>query len=124
MGVIAVRRDWLATHRETARRYLAAMLLSQRALDKDRSPAVKQVSEEMSVPASWANASYDVDPPAIDRWLDPKYPYSIGPDGDLRKSIASVASFLYEQKVITKPVDTKNLIDTSLLEEVLKDERK
>lgn len=124
VGVIAVRRQWLETHRETARRYLIAMLLSQRALDKDRSPAVKQVSEEMSVPPAWAIASYDVDPPAIDRWLDPKYPYSIGPNGDLRKNLAAVASFLYEQKVITKPVDTKNLIDTSLLEDVLKSEKK
>jgi ABC-type nitrate/sulfonate/bicarbonate transport system substrate-binding protein len=124
VGVIAVRRQWLASHQETARRYLAAMLLAQRALDKDRSPALNLVAEEMGVPGTWANVSYDVDPPSIDRWLDSSYPYSIGPNGALRMNVAEVARFLYEEKVITKPVDTTNLIDTSLLEEVLRSQQK
>src|SRR6516164_7654296 len=37
-GVIAVRREWLSSHRETVRRYLTALTLAQDALDKDRSP--------------------------------------------------------------------------------------
>jgi aliphatic sulfonates family ABC transporter substrate-binding protein len=123
VAVIAVRRQWRANNRETARRYITAMLLAQRALDKDRSPAINLVAEEMGVPGAWANASYDVAPPAIDRWLDPTYPYSIGPNGALRKNLTEVARFLYDEKVITKPVDTTNLIDTSLVEEVLKSQQ-
>jgi taurine transport system substrate-binding protein len=119
-AVIAVRRDWLSSHRETVRRYLTALTLAQKELDKDRSPAVKVVSEEMGVPGSWALVSYDVDPPEISRWLDPAYPYSIGPAGLLRKNLVEVARFLHEEKVITNPVDTQNLIDTSILEEVLR----
>jgi taurine transport system substrate-binding protein len=119
-AVLAVRREWLASHRETVRRFLAALVLAQDALDKDRSPALKVVAREMGIPGEWALVSYNADPPEIRRWLDPAYPYSIGPDGLLRKNLDEVARFLYEEKVITKPVETKNLIDTSILEGVLK----
>ena len=123
-AVLAVRREWLATHRETVRRFLSALVLAQDALDKDRSPALKVVSQEMGIPGEWALVSYNADPPEIRKWLDPAYPYSIGPDGLLRKNLDDVARFLFEEKVITKPVDTHNLIDTSILEEVLKASRK
>jgi aliphatic sulfonates family ABC transporter substrate-binding protein len=119
-AVLAVRRDWLASHRETVRRVLTALVAAQDALDKDRAPALKLVSQEMGIPGEWALVSYNADPPEIRRWLDPAYPYSIGPDGLLRKNLDEVARFLYEEKVIAKPIDTRNLIDTSILEEVLK----
>jgi ABC-type nitrate/sulfonate/bicarbonate transport system substrate-binding protein len=119
-GILAVRRDWLASHRETVRRFLTALLLAQDALDKDRTPALKVVSEEFGIPPEWALVSYSADPPEMRRWLDPAYPFSIGKDGLLRKNLDEVARFLLEEKVIAKPVDTRNLIDTSILEEVLK----
>ncbi len=124
VAVLAVRREWLASHRETARRFLAALLLAQDALDKDRAPAVKLVSQEMGIPGEWALVSYNADPPEMRKWLDPAYPYSIGPDGALRKSLVDVARFLHDEKVVTKPVDTRNVVDTSLLDDVLKAGRK
>src|SRR5262249_42022714 len=70
-AVLAVRRDWLATHRETVRRFLTALVLAQEALDKDRSPALKVVSDELGIPPEWAQVSYNAEPPDIRRWLDP-----------------------------------------------------
>ena len=120
VGVTAVRRDWLAAHRETLRRYLEALRLAQQALDKDPTPAVEFLSQEMGIPVDWAQKIYDDEKPAMTRWLDPGFPYSLGENGALRKNLARVATFLYEEKVIPQPIETGNLVDTSAVAEVLK----
>lgn len=120
VGVAAVRSDWLTTHGETARRYLIALLLAQQAVEKDPTPAIEFLSQEMGIPVDWAKKIYDDEPPAMTRWLDPSYPYSLGVDGPLRKNLAGVAVFLFQQHVIPKEIDTRNLVDTSVLAPVLK----
>jgi ABC-type nitrate/sulfonate/bicarbonate transport system substrate-binding protein len=120
VGVAAVRRDWLASHRETLRRYLEALLLAQQSLAKDSSPAIQFLSQEMGIPVDWAQKIYDDEKPAMTRWLDLRYPYSLAENGKLRKNLAEVAAFLYDEKVIPKPVDTSDLLDTSVLADVLR----
>ncbi len=119
-AVFAVRRDWLAGHRETLRRFLVALVLAQQALDKDKTPAVKFISQEMGIPDAWAVKIYEGDPPAITRWLDPNYEFSIGENGVLRGNLPKVAKFLYEQHVIPRPIDATNVIDASVIAQVLK----
>jgi taurine transport system substrate-binding protein len=120
VGSIAVRRDWLASHRETASRFMTALMLAAEALKRDPSPGIRVVAQEMGIPQEWAAKMYKDEPPAIERWLDPTYPYSLAAGGGMQKSLDDIAQFLYEEKVVTKPVSASGVIDNSVIAEVLK----
>jgi aliphatic sulfonates family ABC transporter substrate-binding protein len=125
MGGYAVRRDWLAANREAARRYLEALLQAYDALEKDPSPALKAVGQEMGLPDEWTRAIFDVAGlPAIYRQTDPTYAYSLARGTAFEKNMKDLAQFLYEEKIIPKAVDVTEHIDGSVMAEVLKAHRK
>ncbi|HXJ82936.1 MAG TPA: ABC transporter substrate-binding protein [Candidatus Methylomirabilis sp.] len=120
LGVYAVRRDWLQANRETARRFLEGLLLGYDALEKNPTPALKAVEQEMGIPEPWAMAIFkEAGLPAIYKQTDPGYRYSLAKDGTLQTSLADLARFLLEEKVITRPVDVGTVVDASVMTEAL-----
>src|SRR3989449_3810226 len=58
LGVWAVRSSWLKANQETARRYLRALVMAYDTLEKDPSPALNAVMQEMGIPEEWARAIF------------------------------------------------------------------
>ena len=58
LGVWAVRSSWLKANPETARRYLRALVMAYDVLEKDPSPAITAVMQEMGIPEEWARAIF------------------------------------------------------------------
>src|SRR5215831_8646397 len=120
LGVYAVRSSWLASNRETARRYLEALVMAYDALAKDPSPAINAVMQEMGIPEEWARAIFnEAGLPAIYKQTDPSYRYSAAKDSALQASLADLATFLFEEKVVPKHVDVSSLVDGTVLASVL-----
>ena len=120
LGVWAVRSSWLAANRDTARRYLEALVMAYDALAKDPSPAINAVMQEMGIPEEWARAIFkEAGLPAIYKQTDPSYRYSAAKDSALQASLADLATFLFEEKVVPKHVDVSGLVDGTVLAAVL-----
>ena len=120
LGVWAVRRSWLAANPDTARRYLEALVMAYDALAKDPSPAINAVMQEMGIPEEWARAIFkEAGLPAIYKQTDPTYRYSAAKDSALQASLADLATFLFEEKVVPKHVDVSGLVDGTVLAAVL-----
>ncbi len=120
LGGYAVRRDWLAANRETARRFLTALTMAYDALEKDPSVALRAVADEMGIPESSSQAIFREEPlPGIYRQADPTYQYSLAPGTAFRASMNDLARFLVDEHVIPKPVDVPRAIDESVIAEVL-----
>jgi aliphatic sulfonates family ABC transporter substrate-binding protein len=120
LGVYAVRSSWLKANQETARRYLRALVMAYDVLEKDPSPAINAVMQEMGIPEEWARAIFkEAGLPAIYKQSDPTYRYSAAKDSPLQASMADLAKFLFEEKVLPKQVDVSGLVDGALLAEVL-----
>ncbi len=120
LGVWAVRSGWLKANPETARRYLRALVMAYDVLEKDPSPAIKAVSQEMGIPEEWARAIFkEAGLPAIYKQADPSYRYSAAKDSPLQASRADLAKFLFEEKVLPRHVDVSTLVDGLLMAEVL-----
>jgi aliphatic sulfonates family ABC transporter substrate-binding protein len=125
LGVWAVRSSWLKANQETARRYLRALVMAYDVLEKDPSPAITTVMQEMGIPEEWARAIFkEAGLPAIYRQADPTYRYSAAKDSPLQASLADLAKFLFEEKVLPRHVDVSPLVDGSLMAEVLAAHRK
>jgi ABC-type nitrate/sulfonate/bicarbonate transport system substrate-binding protein len=91
-GTLAVRRDWLAAHRETARRFLQGVMLAQAALEKDPDTAIKPFAEETGIDVKLSAQIYkDAGPPDIRRWVDPTYQFSLVKGGLLEQELAMLA---------------------------------
>ena len=120
LGVWAVRRSWLAANRDTARHYLEALVMAYDALAKDPSPAINAVMQEMGIPEEWTRAIFkEAGLPAIYKQTDPTYRYSAAKDSALQASLADLATFLFEEKVVPKHVDVSGLVDGTVLAAVL-----
>ncbi len=120
LGVWAVRSSWLKANPETARRYLRALVMAYDALEKDPSPAINAVMQEMGIPEEWARAIFkEAGLPAIYRQADPGYRYSAAKDSPLQASLADLAKFLFEEKVLLKHVDVSGLVQGAAMAEVL-----
>src|SRR5215470_10437754 len=120
LGVYAVRSSWLKTNQETARRYLRALVMAYDALEKDPSPALNAVMQEMGIPEDWTRAIFkESGLPAIYKQADRNYRYSAAKDSPLQASLAGLATFLYEEKVIPKQVEVSTVVDGSLMAETL-----
>jgi len=125
LGVWAVRRDWLRANSETARRYLRALIMAYDVLEKDPSPAINAVSQEMGIPEDWAWAIFkEAGLPAIYKQADPGYRYSAAKDSPLQASLTDLARFLFDEKVIPRQVDVRALVDGSVMAEVLATHKK
>jgi ABC-type nitrate/sulfonate/bicarbonate transport system substrate-binding protein len=120
LGVWAVRSSWLKANPETARRYLQALVLTYDALEKDPSPAINAVMQEMGIPEEWARAIFkEAGLPAIYKQADPGYRYSAAKGSPLQASLADLAKFLFEEKVLPKHVDVSGLVEGAAMAEVL-----
>jgi len=120
LGVYAVRSGWLKANPETARRYLRALVAAYDVLEKDPSPAINAVMQEMGIPEDWARQIFKVAGlPAIYKQSDPTYRYSAAKGSPLQASLAELATFLYEEKVLTRQVDVSGLVEGGPMAEVL-----
>ena len=120
-STLAVRREWLEANRETARRLLQAYLVAHDSLKADPDPVVKQFAENVGISEQWSRDIYTSVPPVeIKKWADPAYEYSLAKGSKVQVALADLATFLYEQKVIPQPIDVKDLLDDSVVSEVLK----
>ena len=125
LGVWAVRSTWLKANPETARRYLRALVMAYDALEKDPAPAINAVMQEMGIPEDWARAIFkEGGLPAIYKQTDPGYRYSAVKDSSLQASLADLARFLFEEKVLPRQVEVSRLVDGSLMAEVLATHKK
>jgi aliphatic sulfonates family ABC transporter substrate-binding protein len=125
LGVWAVRSSWLKANQETARRYLRALVMAYDVLEKDPSPAITTVMQEMGIPEEWARAIFkEAGLPAIYKQADPTYRYSAAKGSPLQASLADLAKFLFEEKVLPRHVDVSPLVEGSLMAEVLATHKK
>ncbi len=117
----SVRRQWLRQNRETALRFLRALLLANNVVQKDPSIAVHLWAGELGIKEAWAQAIYeDVPPPLIHEWTNPRYNYSLVKGSPLHLRLGFLATFLFDEKLISQPVDVNDVMDASVIAEVLK----
>jgi len=122
VAVYAARREWMQSNREAARRFLKALVMAYDALEKDRNVVIKAFADEAGIKEAWSATVYDeAGPPRIYRWTDAQYQYSVVKGSPFHKSMEDVAKFLYEEKISAKAVDVGNVLDSSVIAEVLKD---
>ena len=123
-AVIAVRREWLQAHRETAVRVLRALLMAADDVKKDPQPVIDQFAKDTGITPAWSADVFKEAPPEEPaRWTDPSYPgLTLLPDGSLQKALDGLASFMLEQHIVPKPLDLKNVIDASVITEAVKAE--
>ena len=121
----SVQRQWLRDHRETARRFLRALMMANDVVQKDPKIAIRLWAREMGIKDAWAEAIYeDVPPPLIDEWTNPRYTYSLVKGSSLHRRIGFLATYMLEEKLIAKPADVSDMMDVSVIAEVLKTRKK
>jgi taurine transport system substrate-binding protein len=117
----SARRDWLRDNRETAVRFLGALLLAYGVLQKDPRVGVRALAEEMEINEAWAEAIYrDAPPPKITEWANARYNYSLVKGSVFQRRLGYLATFLFDEKLVSKPVDVREALDASVITEVLK----
>lgn len=123
-SVYAARRDWLDSHREEARRFMTAILMAADAVSKDPQPVIRQFASDTGIKEEWSASVFkEAGPTDPRRWLDPSNPrLSMVNDGKLQTSMAALATFLRDQKIVQKPVDVSTLLDGSFIQAALKAE--
>ncbi len=121
MEVYSARRDWLRDNREAAVRFLRALLLAYDVLQKDSRVGISLGAKEMGINEGWVETIYqDVPPPKIYEWANPRYNYSIVRGSALHRRLGYVATFLFDEKVIPRPVDVREALDASVIAEALR----
>jgi ABC-type nitrate/sulfonate/bicarbonate transport system substrate-binding protein len=117
----SVRRQWLRDNRETAMRFLRALLMANDVVQKDPGIAVHIWARELGIKEAWAQAIYqDVPPPLIQEWTNPRYTYSLIRDSPFHRRLGFLATFLFNEKLIPRPVDVYDIMDASVIADVLK----
>jgi len=117
----SVRRQWLRDHRETAMRFLRALVMANNVVQKNPAIAVHLWAREMGIKEAWAEAIYgDVPPPLIHEWANPRYTYSLVKGSSLHRRLGFLATFLFDEKLISQPVDVSDIMDVSVITDVLK----
>ena len=115
------RRAWLREHRETALRFLRALLMANDVVQKDPGIAVRVWARELGIKEAWAEAIYDdVPPPLIREWTNPRYNYSLVKGSPLHRRLGFLATFLFDEKLISQPLDVDDVMDVSVIADVLK----
>ena len=121
VSVCGVRRDWLQDNRETAVRFLQALLMANDVLQKDPVIGVKALAEEMGINEAWAEAIYeDAPPPKINLWNDPLYRYSLVKGSAFHRRLGYLSSFMLDEKIISQQVDIRNILDVTVITEALR----
>lgn len=120
----SARRQWLSTHRDTALRFLRALVMANDIVQKDPKVAISLWAGDVGIREAWAEQIYDgVPPPLIHEWTNPRYTYSLVKGSSLQRRLGYVATFLYNEKIIPHPVEVGNATDPSLIDEVLRGRR-
>jgi ABC-type nitrate/sulfonate/bicarbonate transport system substrate-binding protein len=116
-----VRRSWLQANRPTAVRFITALLMAHDAIRKDPSIAVRGWAADMAIKKSWAETVYEnVPPPLIHEWTNPRYSFALVKDSALYRSLNYLAEFMLEEKLISQPVETDDILDPSVVTEALR----
>ena len=117
----AARRDWLRDNKETAVRFLRALLMAYDVLQKDPSIGVRTLAGEMGIKEAWVKEIYRDAPPPNMHWsTDRGYRYSLVEGSGLQRRLGYLATFLFEEKVISKEVDVSEALDASIITEALR----
>ena len=117
----AVRRDWLRDNRETAVRFLRGLLRAYDVVRKDERVAISAGARELGISEEWTEAIYAYTPPSnMYLWADPRYRHSLARGSSLHRRLGYLGTFLFDEKVIPKPVDLRNALDASVIAEALK----
>ena len=120
VSVYSARRDWLRDNRETAVRFLRALLMASDVIQKDPGVGVKALAAEIEIKEAWAEEIYeDVPPPEISQWTDPRYRYSLVKGSSFNRRLGYLASFLFEEKIVLQEIDIRNILDVSIIAEAL-----
>jgi aliphatic sulfonates family ABC transporter substrate-binding protein len=118
---ISARRDWLQNNRETAVRFLRALLMAYDVLEKDPSVGVRAVAKEMDLKEREVKRIYeDAPPPNMYWWTDSGYRYSLVEGSGFHRRLGYLTTFLFDEKIIPKEVDISYALDASVITEVLK----
>ncbi len=121
VSVYSARRDWLREHRETAVRFLRALLMAHDVLQRDPGVGVKVLAKEIEISEAWAEDIYeDVPPPKVNAWTDPRYRYSLVKGAEFHRRLGYLASFMFDEKVFPQEVDVRDILDASIITEALK----
>lgn len=121
MDGYSVRRDWLRDNRQTAVRFLQAILMAYDVVQKDPMVAVRAFVKEVGIKEAWVKETYqDVPPPNPYWWVDHGYRYSLVEDAGLHRRLGYLAIFLLQEKIIAKEADVSSALDASVIAEVLK----
>jgi len=120
-GLYAVRRDWLSSHREAAKRFLQAIVMAEAAVEKDPQPVIDQFATDTGITPAWsADVFKEVPPSDPGRWTMPDNGrLSMANGASLQKTLNSLAIFLHDQKLVQQPIDVSNVIDASVIADVL-----
>jgi ABC-type nitrate/sulfonate/bicarbonate transport system substrate-binding protein len=117
----SVRRDWLRANRDTALRFLRALVVANDAISKDHRVAYHAWAREVGLANASAEAIFDVvPPPLIYEWTNPRYTYSLVKGGPLYQRLGFLASYMMRNGIISQPVELDDAMDMSLIAEVLK----
>jgi len=121
-SVYAVRRHWLATHQEAARRFMQAIVMAYAEVEKNPEPVIRVFASETGIKRSWSAAIYkEAGPPDVHKWADPDYAYSLAQGKGLQQIFGKLAAFLYQQKIVSNPIDISDVIDDSPIVSALKE---
>jgi taurine transport system substrate-binding protein len=116
----SARRDWLRDNRETAVRFLGALLMAYGVLQRDPMVGVRALAAEMGIDEAWAETIYrDAPPPKITEWANARYNYSLVKGSAFQRRLGYLATFLFDEKIVPKPVDVRDALDASVITEVL-----
>jgi aliphatic sulfonates family ABC transporter substrate-binding protein len=117
----AARGDWLRDNKETAVRFLQALLMAYHVLQKDPSIGVRTLAGEMGIREAWVKEIYrDAPPPNMYWWTDRGYRYSLVEGSGLQRRLGYLATFLFEEKVISKELDVSEALNASVIAEALR----
>ena len=117
----AARRDWLRDNKETAVRFLRALLMAYDVLQKDPNIGVKTLAGEMGIKEAWVKEIYRDAPPPNMHWsTDRGYRYSLVEGSGFHRRLGYLATFLFEEKIISKEVDVSEALDVSIITEALR----
>jgi aliphatic sulfonates family ABC transporter substrate-binding protein len=120
VATYSARRDWLRGHRETAVRFLRALLMAYDILQKDPTVGVRALTEEMGIKKAWTETIYrDAPPPRIYEWANPRYDYALVKGSAFVRRLGDLAAFLLAEKVIPTSIDVSDTTDASVITEAL-----
>jgi ABC-type nitrate/sulfonate/bicarbonate transport system substrate-binding protein len=117
----SVRRGWLSANRDTALRFLRALVVANEAISKDHRIAYQAWAREVGLANASVEAIFDVvPPPLIFEWTNPRYTYSLVKGGPLFQRLSFLAAYMTRYGIISRQVELDDAMDMSLIAEVLK----